>query len=85
MITSAATASAWVSSGSDRLIEVEAVVADGHADAEEEQQARHAQPVRQPRPEHPEHQQGRAAEQQLVGRQLDVHGPRLRLRSGQPS
>ena len=44
----------------------------------------HAEPVGQPRAEHAGDQQGRTPEQELVGRKLDVHGPRLRLRPGQP-
>ena len=53
--------------------QVEAVVADGHADAEEEQQARHPHPIGQPGAQHPGDQEERAPEQELVRRQLEVH------------
>ena len=53
--------------------QVETVVADRHADAEEQQKARHPQPVGQPRAQHPGDQKERAPEQELVRRQLEVH------------
>ena len=79
MITSAATASAWVELRVRQADQVEAVVADGHADAEEQQQARHAQPVGQARAQHAGDEQDRAPEEELVRRQLDVHGRVNRL------